>query len=143
MHALIEQMSEIDGERVFDMWYPLLSKYENFVVENHRGATYDFVECTLNTLGKSLGYAKFDDMILQDNYLYDLLIKKYCFAISHDNYTYKMLLRFIGEDKIDLADKIFADAYKNGNKVDSWFEIMDGFMFDINMDYFIPNKNAM
>lgn len=143
MHALIEQMSEIDGEKAFDMWYPLLNKYENFVVENHRSTTDYFVIRTLDTLGKSLGYAKFDDMILNDNYLYDLLIKRYCFSISHGDYTYKMLLRHIGEDRIDLADKIFADAYKNGNKVDSWFEIMDGFMFDINMDYFIPNKKAI
>ena len=46
-------------------------------------------------------------------------------------------------NQIDLADKIFSDAYTNGNNSDSWFEIMDGFMHDIKYDEFIPNKKVI
>ena len=143
MHDLIEQMSCLDAEKAFDMWYTLLSKYENHVTERHVNETFYFMDQNLDTLGKALGYAKFDEAILQDKYLYDLLIKKYCCAINHYNYTQKMLIRFMTADRMDLADKIFTDAYANGNNSASWFEIMDGFMHDIKYDDFIPSKNAI
>ena len=83
MHDLIEQMSVLDADKAFDMWYPLLSKYENFITERHVNETYNFVNQNLDTLGEALGYSKFDEMILQDNYLYDLLTQT-----SHMIFTY-------------------------------------------------------
>lgn len=143
MHDLIEQMSVLDADKAFDMWYPLLSKYENFITERHVNETYNFVNQNLDTLGEALGYSKFDEMILQDNYLYDLLIKKYCYSINHYNYTQKMLIRIMAADRIDLEDKIFADAYSNGNNAESWFEIIDGFIGDIKYNDFIPSIKAI
>lgn len=143
MHDLIEQMAGIDAEQAFDMWYPLLNKYENYVTKSHVNETYYFVSNNLDTLGEALGYTKLDSLILHDNYLYDLLIKRYCCAINHYNYTQKMLERIMMSNQIDLADKIFADAYSNGNNSRSWFDIIDGFMYDIKYNKFVPNKKSI
>lgn len=42
-----------------------------------------------------------------------------------------------------LADSIFADIYSNGNRTNSWFEIMDRFLSDIVYDDFIPSEQTI
>ena len=134
LNNLIEQMAKYDAKKAFDMWYPLLKQYEQYVTEVHVNETYYFVNLNLDVLGKALGYKKFDSIILQDHYLYELLFKKYCYAAMSSNYTQQMLVRIIKNDNNALADSIFADVYCNSNRTESWFEIMNGLFSDIEYD---------
>lgn len=142
LRNLIEQMAKYDAEKAFDMWYPLLKEYEHFVSERHVNETYNFVNCNLDILGETLGHKKFDSLILQDRYLYELLFKKFCYAGGY-NYTKEMLIRIMMDGNNALADSIFADIYCNGNRTDSWFEIMDGFLSDVVHNNFIPSEESI
>ena len=115
MYNLIQAMASIDAKKAFDMWYPLLSQYENYVTECQSNATYYLTNQNLDVLGEALGYGVFDKMILSDSYLYDLLFKKFCYAGNHYNYTQNMLIRAMSTANFVLADKMFADIYSNGN----------------------------
>lgn len=141
MRNLIKQMANIDAEKAFDMWYPLLRKYENIVTKKHVNETYYFVNENLDVLEKALGASRLDEMVLRDKYLYDLLIKRFCYSLNHYNYTQKMLMRVLDAGNFDLADRIFADAYTNGNNSKSWFEIIDGFISDIKPRRSRPSPN--
>ena len=143
LHYLLEQMTKYDAEKAFDMWYSLLKQYEQYVTEKHVNETYSFVDLNLDLLGETLGHSKFDSLILQDRYLYELLFKRYCYAAMHYNYTQKLIIRIMMEDNNVLADNIFTDVYNNGNRTESWFEIMDGFLFDIKYEHFIPSKHSI
>ncbi len=143
LHYLLEQMTKYDAEKAFDMWYSLLKQYEQYVTERHVNETYNFVNCNLDLFGEVLGHNKFDSLILQDRYLYELLFKRYCYAAAHYNYTQKLVIRIMMEGNNELADNIFTDVYNNGNRTESWFEIMDGFWNDVVYDDFIPNEQSI
>lgn len=143
LHKLLEQMAKYDAKKAFDMWYPLLKKYEYFVTEKHVNETYNFVSCNLELLGEALGHKKFDKIILQDRYLYELLFKRYCYAAEHYDYTQELIVRIMMRDNNVLADNIFADVYNNGNRTESWFEIMDGFLQEVVYDDFIPSEESI
>ena len=131
MHDLIKSMSEIDAKAAFDMWYPLLSQYEDYVSANRYYDGYYFISLNLAALGDALGSSTLDQIILSDGYLYELLFKKYHLAGSPSDYTHEMILRALSQSNIALADQMFGDIYSIGNRYKTWFEIMDGFFFYI------------
>lgn len=143
MYHLFEKLAEDDPMKAFDMWYFLLDKYESYITKCCVNETYYFINQNLDLFGKRLGYRKFDEMILSDNYLYNLLFKQYCYAGSHYNYIQKMIERAMEAKKYDLSERMLSDVFSNPNKEESWFEIMDGFMHDITYEDFAPNDEAL
>ncbi len=142
MENLIEAMASINAKKAFDMWYPLLSKYENYVTYESVNESYYLTESTLKTLGEALGYTTLDKIILSDRYLYDLLFKRYVYAGSSIDYTQDMIKRALMNSDYLLADQLFIDIYSNGNRRYSWFDIMDSLIRDVEYDEFIPDETA-
>ena len=142
MHNLIKSMASIDPQKAFDMWYPLLSRYESYVTECQPNATYYLTKENMDAIGAAFGERKFDQIILADNYLYDLLFKRFCYVGNHYNYTQTMMFRAMASHNLGLAEQMFADVFSNGNNDESWFEIMDGFFFDIKVGDYIPNDDT-
>lgn len=140
MYELIEQMSKINPNKAFDMWYPLLKQYENLVIEFEQGITPHLTDCCMEALGDGLGYIEFDKRIMEDGYLYDLLFKRYCLAGSGADYTEGMIIRAMVSRKMDMANTLFSEIFNNGNRKHSWYEIMDSFIHYINREYAINQE---
>ena len=129
MKNIIESMSSIDAKKAYDMWYSLLSQYEDYITNDRPNASYELLSA-IDSVGRGLGSSVLDKMILSDRYLYELLFKRSFQSGGHFTYTQGMVSRALSQSNLDLADQMFSDIYSNGNRRD-WFEIMDGFFLDI------------
>lgn len=135
IYELIEQMSKINPNKAFDMWYPLLKQYENFVIKFEQGITSHLTMCCMDALGAALGYTELDKRIIGDDYLYDLLFKRYCLAGDGGDYTEGMIIRKMVGREMDIANTMFLDIFNNGNREVSWYEVMDSFIYHTSTEY--------
>lgn len=123
---LIEEMSKINPEKAFDMWYLIIKRYENYVTHRYVNETFYLMDCNMQYLGNGLGYKNFDTKILTDTYLIKLLFREYCYSCGRYDYTQGVILRLLADEKHDEASQLLGLVYSNGNNVNSWFEVMDG-----------------
>jgi len=143
MHKLIEQMAGIDAQKAYDMWYPLLNRYESFVTECQPNASGYLTIDNLDVLSNAFGNKELDKRILGDKYLKELLFCKYCYAGFGIDYTKTLIERKMIDGDMSTAEELLEMIFQNKHRTDSWFETIDGFINDISWGNYEPNLAIM